>query len=158
MASLDPNALGLLIRWIHVGSMAVLLGGAVLLWALCEQRGVPQPAQHHRLVLAVAGTYEWVFWIAMGLVVITGVGNIGAFGRGLPGAQTTWGTILTVKLGIVLLLVVFSLVRTLLIRGLSTAGKEGSSTRPRIVVRGSYAGTLLLVAAVLTMGLVLAHG
>jgi hypothetical protein len=67
--------------------MAAILGGALLVWWLGARR--------HRadagLVLDVAERYEWIFWAAIGLQVMTGVGNLGAFGEALPASASGWG-------------------------------------------------------------------
>ena len=69
--------------------------------------------------LEVAQRYEWIFWIAIGVQAMTGVGNLGAFGQNIPAATTPWGARLTVKLVAVLALALVSVPRTLAIAALS---------------------------------------
>jgi len=52
-----------------------------------------------RAALRTAIRYEWLAWGALGLLVATGVGNLGVFGEALPAPESTWGRVLTVKLG-----------------------------------------------------------
>ncbi len=120
------------VRLVHTLGMGVLLGGAVLVASLRD----PAPASR---------AYEWAFWVAMGVQVLTGVGNLGAVGD--PGPATTWGTLLTWKLALVLLLLVASALRLL--------------ARPRLkapALRWAYGGTALLLAIIGGLAVVLAHG
>ena len=68
------HALSLFVRWAHVAGMAAILGGALLVWWLGVRR------DRAEVVVGVAERYEWIFWAAIGLQVMTGVGNLGAFG------------------------------------------------------------------------------
>jgi hypothetical protein len=70
----------LFVRWIHVLAMAVALGGAVLAW------GVSRVADTET-TLAVATTYEFAFWAALGALVMTGVGNLGALAPAAGGGR-----------------------------------------------------------------------
>src|ERR1700694_3622577 len=96
------HALSLFVRWAHVAGMAAILGGALLVWWL----GVRRHGADGRIVVDVAERYEWIFWAAIGLQVMTGVGNLGAFGEALPPPASGWGTKLIVKLVAVLALAV----------------------------------------------------
>src|SRR3979411_3458407 len=74
------HALSLFVRWAHVAGMAAILGGALLVWVL----GTRRARANAGVVVGVADRYEWIFWAAIGLQVMTGVGNLGAFGDALP--------------------------------------------------------------------------
>lgn len=124
--------LHVLVRLVHTLGMGVLLGGALLVAALRD----PVPA---------ARAYEWTFWGAMGVQVLTGVGNLGAVGD--PGPATTWGTIFTWKLALVLVLLAGSAARLL--------------ARPRLAARGlrwAYGATAGFLALIGALAVVLAHG
>lgn len=127
----------LAMRWLHLLALAVLLGGAVQLALATE---VP---------LAAARRYEYAFWAAFGVLVLTGVGNVGALAPAVPGPTTAWGRLLTLKLAAVLLLVAFSLVRS---------GVVARRETNRAVGRGWYAATTGWVAVLGGAGVVLAHG
>lgn len=138
-------ALTLLIRFIHLLGMAILLGGAVCIWNSLRTTG-----DQHSLITR----YEWLFWGTVGVMFVTGVGNIGALGA--PAPTTRWGTLLTVKLAVVTLFVGGSFLRTLFIlqrtnRGRATAGTDRS-------LQYGYALTVGLLVLIVAVAEVLAHG
>lgn len=149
MPAIDPHALHLLIRWAHVGAMATALGGALLVAAVVFRN------RDRSGSLAVALAYERSFWAAAGIAVMTGVGNLGAFGRTLPEPATEWGTALVVKLIAVTALLAISLPRTLAVLRIEQREAESASTVRAL--RGIYAGTVGLLAVILFVAEVLAH-
>lgn len=148
--------LSLLVRWVHVAAMALVLGGTLLVWAMSLRMGQLDSAEHGRLLLGLAERYERLFWLALGLLVMTGVGNLGAFGAALPGPTTAWGGRLGLKLVAVLVLFVFSLLRTLVVTRLSIAGEPGVARVARLFP-ALYGGTALAVAAIVLLAVALAH-
>ena len=140
--------LHLLVRSVHVLAGTVVVGGAALVWA------VGLGAKRGEAVLLAARRYEWAFWPAAGVIVATGVGNLGAFGEGLAGPQTGWGRTLTLKLALVLLLLAGSGVRTIAVVRLG----EGVALARGGLVAGLYAATALLSATIVVVAEVLAHG
>ena len=149
MPPIDPHALHLVIRWAHVAAMAIALGGALLVAVIVFTRRDSAGA------LAAALAYERLFWAAAGVLVMTGVGNLGAFGRTLPEPRTEWGSALTVKLVAVALLLVISLPRTLAVLRLESNAIGGVAVRDPL--RAVYAVTLGLLAVILFVAEVLAH-
>ena len=143
-----PLALaGLFVRTVHVLAMAVATGGAVLVW-WSLRRDDP---------LAVAVGYEWLFWAALGTLVATGVGNLGALAPALPGGP--WGRTLDLKLGVVVLVLVGSLLRTLSVVRLRADPADGRlDDGSRRFLRRSYAATTLGLLLVVALAEVLAHG
>src|SRR5258705_5786287 len=97
------------VRYIHVASVALLTGGAVTLCALCVR---PRSEVAAGAAVLAAPVYEWMFWSAVGITVVTGVSNLGLKGEGLMAPETMWGRALTMKLTAVLVLLAVSLVRT----------------------------------------------
>jgi putative copper export protein len=151
MAVLEP--LGLFVRWAHVVGMAAILGGALLvLWLTARPSG--KGAGDVRL--EIAQRYEWTFWAAIGVQAMTGVGNLGAFGQGLPAPTTAWGQRLTVKLVVVLALALLSLPRTLAVSVLMNRPTTESGRSQ--VVPSLYAATVMLVLVVVALAVWLAHG
>jgi len=152
MSALEP--LSLFVRWAHVVGMAAILGGALLVWWLTARPFRTDADGDTRL--EIAQRYEWIFWAAIGVQVMTGVGNLGAFGQGLPAPTTAWGLRLTVKLVVVLALALLSLPRTLAVAVLMNrpAAESGRSQ----VVPGLYAATVMLVLVVVVLAVWLAHG
>ncbi len=150
---LDPHILHVAIRWVHVAAMATAFGGAITVLALSVRPGVDSA----NAVIAVAIRYEWIFWAAAGVLAMTGIGNLAAFGAGLLGPATNWGTTLLLKLGSVLALVVLSLPRTLAVARISAASGAialGSLT----TLRNLYGATTGAFAVILALAVWLAHG
>jgi uncharacterized membrane protein len=139
------TALHLLVRTVHVLGMVVLLGGSASVWNAL--RSDPDPGSLVR--------YEWLFWGTTGAMLVTGVGNLGALGA--PGPATRWGTVLTVKLALVLAVVVGSAVRTLAVERLRIRG-DGALAAARDPLRRLYAATTVALLAVVVLAEVLAHG
>jgi hypothetical protein len=129
--------------------MAAILGGALLVWWL----GMRRPGANAGVVLDVAERYEWIFWAAIGLQVMTGVGNLGAFGDALPSPSSGWGMKLIVKLVAVLALAVLSVPRTLAVVAMASATRP----RPRLL-SALYGGTTAIVVGIAGLAVWLAHG
>ena len=129
--------------------MAAILGGALLVWWLGVQQNRADPG----VVVEVAERYEWIFWAAIGVQLMTGVGNLGAFGESLPPPASGWGTKLIVKLVAVLALAVLSVPRTLAV--VAMAGDK----KPRLsLVSALYGGTTAMVVGIAGLAVWLAHG
>lgn len=142
---MDPTGLSLAIRWLHVAAMAMALGGAALMALAAGTR--------ERSVLSIALSYERLFWVAVGILVMSGVGNVAAFGATLPGPGSSWGAGLTLKLVVVATLATLSVPRTLAVAQLSTAGSTGAP-----VIRWLYGVTAMGLLFVLAIAMWLAHG
>ena len=129
--------------------MAAILGGALLVWWL----GVRRHGANAGVVLDVAERYEWIFWAAIGLQVMTGVGNLGAFGDALPPADSAWGTRLIVKLVAVLALAILSVPRTM-----AVVAMGGDRTPRPGLLSALYGGTTAIVVGIAGLAVWLAHG
>lgn len=132
----DAVALGM--RALHLLAMAAMAGGALALALPAASR-------------AAARWYEAAFWTALALSVLTGVANLGAYGRALPPPGSAWGTLLTVKLVLLLLGVAASLARTLLV----TRAPDDAPLAP--AVRAAYAATSAAAAAGAALGVAMSH-
>lgn len=77
-ALLATDATPLAMRWLHALALAVVFGGAVFLGVATE---VPS---------ASARRYEYAFRVALGVLVLTGVGNVGALAPTVPESSTAW--------------------------------------------------------------------
>jgi hypothetical protein len=146
--SLDPGALHLAVRWLHVCAMAVAFGGAVLVLVTTWNRLAP-------VVVAVALGYEWAFWGALGVLAMTGIGNLGAFGVTLPEPATPWGQTLVVKLATVMALAIVSVPRTLAVIALSDRGETAVAPVSRL--RALYAISVVAFAIIVALAEMLAH-
>jgi hypothetical protein len=129
--------------------MAAILGGALLVWWLGLRRNRASPG----VVVEVAERYEWIFWVAIGLQVMTGVGNLGAFGDALPQSTSGWGAKLIVKLVSVLALAVASVPRTL-----AVVAMAGDRTLRPGLLSAFYGGTTVFVVGIAGLAVWLAHG
>jgi uncharacterized membrane protein len=151
---LDHQFLSVVIRWLHIGAMAFALGGALLLWVLNTRirfiETLDAPTR-----LTISEMYEFFFWGAIGILIMTGVGNLGAFGQGLPNPNSVWSSKFVIKLTLVLLLILFSLMRTLFIARLRAA--HASLASPR-VLPFLYAITTFGLLTILFVAVSLAHG
>ncbi|RDZ64813.1 hypothetical protein C5B90_00115 [Haloferax sp. Atlit-12N] len=151
-------ATSLLVRFVHVVGMALVFGGAAFAWATLrtgESGGADADGSTASLgdSTPLATTYEWVFWAAMGAMVVTGVGNLGALGP--PGPSGRWGTLLTAKLLAVTAFVLGSFVRTLIVLRLRRDHPVGAGRSLLAKSYGATAGALLVLVA---LAEVLAHG
>lgn len=143
------------VRYVHVASIALLAGGAMLLAAWCL---VPRPATGAAAALAAAPIYEWTFWLLVGLVAVTGVSNLGLKGEGLMGPASSWGRALTTKLAAVVTLLAVSVLRSDFVIRCGAVSRLVVSSRPRVVAGWLYAATVAILLAAMWMGLGLAHG
>jgi len=150
---LDPHVVHIAIRWVHVAAMATAFGGAVTVLALATRPA----ADAASAVVSVALRYEWLFWAAAGVLAMTGIGNLAAFGADLSGPTTPWGATLLLKLGSVLALMILSLPRTLAVARTSrSAGAVASGVVVRL--RNLYGTTTGAFAVILGLAIWLAHG
>ena len=155
MISLDQHFLSFWIRWIHVISMAFMLGGVMLLFALVIDS---HKTERNSFLLVIARKYESFFWLAIGVQVITGIGNIGSFGAGIPSVTSDWGIKLLLKLIFVVLFVLLSLVRTLLATRLESNKNPIAWRTTREVLKSMYSLTAIVLGAIVLMAEALAHG
>lgn len=135
-------SLHLAIRTVHVLAMSLLVGGAVGVW-IAARRSLDD-------LYALATGYEWAFWAGLGVLVLTGVGNLGALGA--PGPATRWGRVLLVKLALVTLFVLGSAVRTLAV------ARTDRSIPLTAWSERAYGLTTLALLALVVLAEVLAHG
>ena len=145
-----------LIRFTHLGAVSFLFGGALLLFVLLLQRR--RASEPFAVALRqLLQSYELAFWVGVGLVVATGVGNLGNMAPGVPGPNSEWGRELTTKLALVLVLLLFSAVRTLtLVRVVAAEGVEqGIAGGDRLLAL--YGATAVLLAGIMAFGVALAH-
>jgi len=152
---LDAHALHLAIRWLHVAAMATAFGGALTVFALSART---RNAALDAALVEVALRYEFMFWLAAGVLAMTGIGNLAAFGTGLPLSRTDWGMTFVLKLGFVLGLIVLSLPRTLAIARLHRSASRPLTEALQSRLRAMYGGTGAAFAVALGLAVWLAHG
>ncbi|NLV05542.1 CopD family protein [Haloarcula rubripromontorii] len=138
------------IRTLHVLAMAALVGGTTGLWYSYRSGTIA--------TLAPARQFEWLFWGGVGVLVVTGVGNLGALGP--PGPGTDWGRTLLVKLAVVVVLVGGSVVRTLLLARIGDRVNTLDDLPPalRRTLSQAYGTTAAVLLGIVVLAEVLAHG
>jgi len=138
--------------------MAVLVGGAALVFAVLTRDAADGDSADDAHLSRLAETYEVLFWVAIGLLVMTGIGNLAAFGPSLPSGASPWGQKLLAKLALVGLLMLASVSRSMLVATVAASGSAVPVREARAVLRVAYALTLGLGVAVLALAMWLAHG
>lgn len=148
------------VRALHVLAVALLLGGAGLTWLQFRRvagSASSDPTTIAAPALSLAEQYEWVFWLAVGVVALTGVGNLGAMAPAIP-TEGAWTRTLVVKLGFLLAFLVASVWRTLVVVRTHSVAGGAPTARSVGVLRWSYAGTTAVLVTLLALAEVLAHG
>lgn len=144
------------VRWLHVVAAVSILGGAGLAWWMVRDATRTDDPSRVAAALSASQAYEWGFWAAVGVVVATGVGNLGALAPAVPGPDTGWGTTLSVKLMLALALLVGSVVRTVL--AASPPAGQPRDSRHLAVLRSAYTVTAVWLLVIVGFAEVLAHG
>lgn len=146
----------IVVRWLHVLGMALVLGGAVLTWGHLRFFTETTQSSGEQPVLGIAMAYEWLFWGSIGVLIMTGVGNLGALAPRLPAPDTSWGMILTIKLLAVLGFLLLSGVRLIALHAYGRVSNPPSGARR--CLQWGYGVTALYVGGLLLLAEVLAHG
>lgn len=145
----------IVVRWLHVLGMALILGGAVLTWGhLRFFVGTVHASREQGLGSLWA--YEWLFWGSIGVLVMTGVGNLGALAPRLPAPDTRWGMTLSIKLLAVLGFLLLSIVRLIVLHAYGRTSNPATGAQQRL--RQGYGLTALYAGGLLVLAEVLAHG
>jgi putative copper export protein len=134
-----------ILRAIHVLSMAILVGGPLAVSIMLRA-----PVN----VATLLRLEKWI-WAAAGLIVLTGIGNVGYLGSAFPAPTTPRGAWFLLKFALVALLLVLSLIRTMACIRLAARNEE--LARRRTLARW-YATTGTLGGGIAGLGLLLAHG
>jgi uncharacterized membrane protein len=131
-----------LMSWLHLVAVVVWLGGlGFLLFAVLPQKSTdPQNPFTPSMFVSAAQRFRPVLWAAMAVVVGSGVFRIVEAGgmKNLP-------TLIHIKIGIALLMVIISLVTSLYILPRIANGGE--------IAAGYYRGYVALSVLVLLLGL-----
>lgn len=152
------NAVSFVVRWLHVSSVAFVFGGALLIFILLRLTRGQRDASARRLLFDLMRAFEWGSWASLGVVVATGVGNLGRFGDGLPDAGSEWGREFTVKMALVVAFLLFSAVRTLAVVVAAARPEDDAlSRRAERNLGGLYGATAVFVAGIAGVAIALAH-
>lgn len=135
----------LVVRTLHLVGVTLLTGGAATLWLAFRVDG--------GISSRLLAWFEATFWGAVAIVVFTGLGNLVAFG--VPIVESSRGTALALKLGLLLVIVVGSVVRTLAVVRLTGNGVVEAQGR---WFRWLYATTGWCLVAIVVLAGVLVRG
>lgn len=146
--------MSLAVRIVHLLGMGMLFGGAALTWGHVERsRRLDREGSPLEWI---GWRYERLFWPAAGIVVLTGVGNVGAMAPAVPGPGTDWGSTFAVKIAAVIVFLVGSMLRTALVWAIHRDPK--TAIGDAAVIRVAYAATTVWLGGVVVLAVVVAHG
>lgn len=141
--------MSLLLRWIHVLAAVTWIGGMlfIALVLVPVTRRLQDPALRARLVHETGMRFRTVGWIALAVLVATGLGNLWLFPTFL------WSPRLHAKLGLVLVALVLAVIHDFVLG--PRAGRPGAD--PALRVRASWVArvNVLVVLAIVALGLAL---
>ena len=141
--------MSLLLRWIHVLAAVTWIGGMlfIALVLVPVTRRLEDPALRTRLVHEAGVRFRTVGWIALGFLVLTGLGNLWLFPAFL------WSPRFHAKLGLVLVALTLAVIHDFVLG--PRAGRPGAD--PALRVRASWVArvNVLVVLAVVALGLAL---
>jgi putative copper resistance protein D len=133
------HALYLLSVYLHIVAAIFWLGGMLFLAvvALPAVRQLDNPAARARLLMVVGRRFRNYGWLAIGVLLITGVGNtLGRWGLGVLGSGAFWssatGRIFTAKLVLVAGMIVLSAVHDFALGPRLTALGRAVPADPRL--------------------------
>ena len=143
--------MALLVRWVHVLSAITWVGGMlfIALVLVPVTRGLGDPGLRTRLVQAAGRRFRTIGWIALGLLVATGLGNLWFRPVLLGSPRFHW------KLGLVVLALILGAFHDFVLG--PRAGAPGAD--PAVRLRASWIArvNLLVAVVIVLLGLAL-HG
>lgn len=134
----------LTVRHLHLMGATILLGGSLLLWS-----GSYWQTDHPKLFY-LARIYEIVFWLFVGIQVLTGFAVAALLRDQLPAVTDPWGRVFLMKMLVVFVLLLVSLYRTILL--------SGDFDPPSSLVARQYGFTTLLLGTIVALAVRLAYG
>ncbi len=152
-----------LLVWLHILAAVIWIGGMLFLSlvAVPVLRHVDSPLLRRDLFRAMARRFRGLVWACIGILILTGIGNVAYYGSQTPGSP--YQKVLHIKLGLVVVLVVLGVVHDFVIgpragRALSRDGLPPIGTDQLMVTLAPWVGRLnlllgiviLLLAAALT--------
>jgi uncharacterized membrane protein len=139
--------LSLALRWLHIVAAMTWIGGMlfIALVLVPVARRVDDPALRTRLVHAIGLRFRTVGWIALGVLVTTGLGNLWLVPGLLYAPRFQW------KLGLVVLALILSAAHDFVLG--PRAGAPGAAASAR--TRASWVARInvVVVLAVVMLGL-----
>ena len=155
--------------WIHVLAISVWIGPQFFLFAAAIPaiRTVEDAQVRARLLRAIVTRFGWIAWGAMGVIVLSGIGNLFMVGDDAPfslwSSDYRWGRIFLEKMIFVGVAVALTAIHTFFVGPQQLRLAEQAAANPedvRYYRRMSILiSTVALVAAIVAvyMGVLLAH-
>ncbi len=141
--------MSLLLRWIHVLAAVTWIGGMLFIALVLVPitRRLEDPALRTRLVRETGLRFRTVGWIALGLLVLTGLGHLWLFPVFLSSPR------FHAKFGLVLVALVLSVLHDFVLG--PRAGRPGAA--PALRVRASWLArvNVLVALAIVALGVAL---
>jgi len=141
------RSVSLVLRWLHVLAAITWIGGMLFLALVLVPvtRQLEDRALRARLVHAVGARFRTVGWLALGVLVATGLGNLWLYPSLLTAPRFQW------KLGLVVLALALSAVHDFVLG--PRAGVAGAD--PSLRMRASWLARLnvLVVLVIVLLGL-----
>lgn len=144
----------LIIRWIHVVAVALVLGAVVfemLLWFFHNQKG-------GQIEVGIIQLNNMVLWIALGIVILTGASNLGAFGEAVPNPESIWGKLFIGKMIGVAIFLGLSFIRSCRWDGFQLVSVSSQPHKVKVIQASLYIVSLFLVLGLIGAGVLLSHG
>ena len=117
-------SLTLLVRCLQILALAITLGGSLLIYYRSRRARGLDPELYQRRLLALSARFERFFWLALGILVLTGFGGLGAFGTALPVLSSGWLLRLALALLGVGIFLLLAGLRTVMLVRLTMAGED----------------------------------
>jgi putative copper export protein len=139
-------SMSLLLRWLHVVAAITWIGGMLFLaLVLVPVTRHEAPALRARLFHIVGVRFRTIGWIALGLLVLTGLGNLWLNPYLLPLPRFHW------KLGLVALALCLAVVHDFVLG--PRAGRPGAHPSVRVWASWAARANVLVVLAIVFLGL-----
>lgn len=154
-----------MVLWLHLFAAMVWIGGMLFLALVLmpSLRGLEDPKLRARIVSLVGRRFRRLGWIAIGILIVTGILNVMRLGVSpLALINTRLETILGLKLALVSVMVVLTGIHDFILGPRLTSsnpmpGGAGSDQLRRTVVTLARVNLLVGITVVL-LGVILSHG
>lgn len=145
-----------LIIWLHILAAVIWIGGMLFLSIIAAPilRQVTPPLLRHDLFRAMARRFRALGWACIGILILTGIGNVVYHGEMLQGSP--YQKVLHIKLGLVIAVVGLSVLHDFVIgpragRALSRDGLPPAGADRVMVALAPWMGRINLVLGVVIL-------
>ena len=145
-----------LIVWLHILAAVIWIGGMLFLSLIAVPvlRQVDSPLLRRDLFRAMAQRFRALVWLCIGILLLTGFGNVVFYGTAAAGSP--YMKVLHIKLGLVAVLVLLGLLHDFVIgpragRALSRDGLPPTGTDLLMVTLAPWVGRLNLLLGIIIL-------